>query len=206
MVVLVLYIALISTKEESYLSLQIIMIKCVVVGDGAVGKTCLLIRYSKNSYDDSYIPTVFDQYNANVTVDNKPVTLNLWDTAGQDDYDRLRPLSYPNTDVFIICFCVHKRSSYDNVLNKWYPEIKNATNQPRIILVATQIDRRRTGSAGDAITPEQGKSLAKSIHAIRYLECSALSNEGVKEIFDAAIRAVLEPKEKRPSKGFCSVL
>jgi len=58
-----------------------------------------------------------------VRVAEKTVSLSLWDTAGQEDYDRLRPLSYPQTDVFLICFSVISPVSFSNVRTKWWPEV-----------------------------------------------------------------------------------
>ncbi|CAG9772622.1 unnamed protein product [Ceutorhynchus assimilis] len=116
-------------------------IKCVVVGDGAVGKTCMLFSYSSNSFplDEG---AIFDNYLADVRVDGIPIILNLWDTAGQEDCDGLRPLSYPKTDVFLICFSLVRATSYDNVRTKWFTEVKNHCPNTPIILVGTQQDLR----------------------------------------------------------------
>ncbi|XP_064639733.1 ras-related C3 botulinum toxin substrate 2-like [Lineus longissimus] len=189
-------------------------IKCVVVGDGTVGKTCMLISYTTDSFPEEYVPTVFDNYTAPMIVDSIPVSLGLWDTAGQEDYDRLRPLSYPQTDVFLICYSVISPSSFENVTTKWYPEIKHHCPDAPILVVGTKIDLREDKDAvcalvSQGLSPikrEQGIKLASKIRAVKYMECSALTQRGLKQVFDEAVRAVLmpQPTPKPPRK--CAVL
>eukprot|EP01027_Heterolobosea_sp_BB2_P007810 GEZU01011593.1.p1 GENE.GEZU01011593.1~~GEZU01011593.1.p1 ORF type:complete len:198 (-),score=77.33 GEZU01011593.1:273-866(-) len=190
-------------------------IKCVVVGDGAVGKTCLLWVYANNTFPEEYVPTVFDNYSANVMVDGRTINLGLWDTAGQEDYDRLRPLSYPGTNVFLVCFSVVNPASYENVKQKWYPEVHHHCPSAPIILIGTKLDLREDPTivsklAEKNLKPldfQQGEELKKQIKAIKYVECSAKTQKGIKTVFDEAIRAVLFNKPPKPaSNKACNLL
>ncbi|CAN6486763.1 unnamed protein product [Victoria cruziana] len=132
-------------------------IKCVTVGDGAVGKTCLLISYTSNTFPSDYIPTVFDNFSANVVVDGLTVNLGLWDTADLRD-DKQFLVNHP-------------------------------------------------GAA--TISTVQGEELKKNVGAVAYIECSSKSQQNVKSVFDAAIRAVLQPPKpmkQRKRQRFCRIL
>src|SRR3989338_7457971 len=180
-------------------------VKCVVVGDGAVGKTSLLISYTENRFPVDYVPTVFDNFTTGVEVDGKLINFALWDTAGQEEYSRLRALSYPETDVFLLCFSVVAPASFDNIKSKWYPEIYHHCPDAKTMLVGTKIDLREDKETLDNLkgeklpTPEMGHSLADAIGAVAYLECSALTQEGLKRVFEEAIRAVIGRGEGGPS-------
>lgn len=184
-------------------------IKVVSVGDGAVGKTCMLISYTTNSFPREYIPTVFDNYSAIMMCDGKPVSLGLWDTAGQEDFDRLRPLSYPQTDAFLVVFSVTNPTSYKNVEDKWIPEIRQYCPNTPIILVGTKMDARNDPQMikhlqarnQQAISYEQGMQLAQRINAFRYVECSALTQNGLDTVFQSAIRSVVGEKKEIKKKG-----
>ncbi|KAJ3095429.1 Rho GTPase [Phlyctochytrium planicorne] len=190
-------------------------IKCVVVGDGAVGKTCLLISYTTNKFPSEYVPTVFDNYAVTVMIGNEPYTLGLFDTAGQEDYDRLRPLSYPQTDVFLVCFSVVSPASFENVKEKWFPEVRHHCPGVPCIIVGTQVDLRDDPSVIEKIsrnrqkpiTADAGERLAKELGAVKYLECSALTQKGLKNVFDEAIIAALEPPStSKGGKKKCEIM
>lgn len=174
-------------------------VKCVLVGDGAVGKTSLVVSYTTNGYPTEYVPTAFDNYSVVVTVDNQPVRLQLCDTAGQDDFDSLRPLCYPNTAVFLLCFSVVCPTSFHNASQKWLPELRRHCPDAPFVLVGTQCDLRsdvkvliELARYGEQPVPEQtAKHAAHRLGALAYVECSALTQKNLKQVFDTAIVAAL---------------
>mmetsp|Transcript_10096 Transcript_10096/g.14155 ORF Transcript_10096/g.14155 Transcript_10096/m.14155 type:complete len:201 (+) Transcript_10096:14-616(+) len=185
-------------------------VKCVVVGDGAVGKTCTLISYSQNAFPGDYVPTVFDNYSCNVMAGaskSVPVHLSLWDTAGQEDYAALRPLSYPCTDVFMMCFSVISRVSMSNVRASWYPELAHYAPDTPIVLCGLKTDlrthpkllKRLEARHETPITKEEGEELAEELGCHGYAECSSLTQDGLHDMFLLAIDAALNPKPKKKS-------
>ncbi|KAI1110646.1 ras family protein [Nemania sp. NC0429] len=174
--------------------------KIVVVGDGGCGKTCLLISYSQGYFPEKYVPTVFENYITYPThsQSGKTVELALWDTAGQEEYDRLRPLSYPETDLIFVCFAIDCPNSLDNVLDKWYPEVLHFCPYTPLILVGLKSDLRHKKTCIEMlktqgltpVTSEQGMAVAKKMGA-QYMECSSKEMIGVDEIFESAIHSVV---------------
>ena len=122
----------------------------------------------------------------------------------QEDYDRLRLLSYPGTDIFLVNFSVVRPDSFTNVQERWIPELKEHSPNVPVVLVGTQSDLRDDMQTLEylskrkqkPVTTAQGEKLAKKIGAESYLECSALTQKGLKSVFDTAILAVLEPQNK----------
>eukprot|EP01139_Manchomonas_bermudensis_P023541 Amastigsp_a841236_456.p1 type:complete len:189 gc:universal Amastigsp_a841236_456:637-71(-) len=180
--------------------------KLVIVGDGAVGKTCLLARFARDEFNADYVPTVFENYVAELTVDGVPVELSLWDTAGQEDYDRLRPLSYTDTDVVVVCYCVTRPETLKNVELKWRAEVRNYCPDVPVLLVGTKTDLKGTPGA-DGVSSAEVQKVATALGAVLSLECSALTRQGVTAVFESASRQVLAHKKlKAPPKRKCALL
>lgn len=177
--------------------------KVVVVGDGAVGKTCLLMAYSGKPFDPVYAPTIFENYITEVDIGTKVIKLSLWDTAGQEEYDRIRIMSYVNVHCFVVCFSVVDSITYKNIKERWIPELKHYSPGTPLVLVGTKEDLRGTvGQLDDGreeVSYEKGKELRDEIKALAYLECSAITKNGIKAVFDTAVR-VCEGLIRGPSK------
>lgn len=167
-------------------------LKIVVVGDGAVGKTCLLISYVQGTFPTDYIPTIFENYVTNIEGPNgQVIELALWDTAGQEEYSRLRPLSYTNADVLMVCYSVGSKTSLRNVEDLWFPEVKHFCPSTPIMLVGLKSDLYEADNLSDLVDPSSAESLAKRLGAFAHVQCSARLKENIDEVFETAIHTLL---------------
>jgi len=156
---------------------------------------------------------VFENYVHDIFVDGQAMQLSLWDTAGQEEFDRLRSLSYSDTHTIMLCFSVDSRDSLENVQTKWVSEIVDHCEGVKLVLVALKCDLRSNedDSEQGAAAPQdkaagapqkklisynEGLEVAKKVGALRYLECSAKKNRGVNEAFTEAARCALSAKPK----------
>lgn len=120
---------------------------------------------------------------------------------GQEDFDHIRPLSYPNTDIFLLAFAINSVPSFENIEAKWTREISKFCPGTPFIIVGTKSDTRENCSI-KAISTDQGRSFANSIGACSYVECSALTQTGLKQVFDEVIRCGIRyRKDSKDIKG-----
>lgn len=229
--------------------------KLVVVGDGNIGKTCLLLSFTKHTFTQTYTPTVFENHVAEVQLVDRPdgatagtkrgksytssssskggntgrrkskaelerrVELALWDTAGQEDYDRLRPLSYPDSDIILLCFAVDTPGSLEHVRLRWAAEVTHFCAGVPMVLVGLKSDLRNSEPASvvadgvasktdpssnrkqrKLVSVEEAQDAAFRIGARAYVECSAKSGDGVEDVFARALQEVWNAEREAAKK------
>ncbi|XP_055006433.1 ras-related C3 botulinum toxin substrate 2-like [Boleophthalmus pectinirostris] len=188
--------------------------KCVFVGDSGTGKSYLLSTYIRKSFPGEYHTDFLDRYSAEVKIKNQIVQLHVLDTAGSEDYARLRLLVYPHTNVVVICFSISDPLSYQSVTQTWLPDVEPNCPKAPILLVGTKSDLRDNKEILEklnekrlsTITQQQGLALAKKIRAAGYFECSSIHQEGLDEIFEKAAQIYLQRIKRTPSKKHCIIL
>ncbi|KAI0758726.1 ras-domain-containing protein [Fomes fomentarius] len=176
--------------------------KLVIVGDGACGKTSLLCSFALGEFPKEYV-AIFENYVAEIRLDGKAVQLALWDTAGQEEYERLRPMSYSKSHVILIAFAIDTPDSLDNVTVKWIEEVRSICGSAiPVILVGCKSDLRPAPDHPNYsryVSRDQAERVAQAIGARGYKECSALRIEGVDDVFEAATRASMLMREGVPA-------
>ena len=171
-------------------------IQCVVVGDEEVDKVGLLISYTTGRYPKEYKLVMFDNSAIRILVDEKTYDFGLYEAFCQEGYERVWPTYYHFTDVF---FSVVHPSSFENVKVRWVPLIRKHCPNTPMILVGTKLEKRGDKAKIEKlkakrlkpITYGEGLQLRKEIGAVKYHECSAKTREGLKEVFDGAVRAAI---------------
>lgn len=138
------------------------------------------------------------------------VDFQLWDTVGGNDYKKLRPLSYSNTDVFILCFSLVSPESYRNIEINWIPEIQDHCPNTPFILVGLKSDLRDSypkipkkykKEVVRPISTSEGEALKEKIGARYYIECSSLENYHIQSVFESVTDVVLHPVDKQISQN-----
>jgi small GTP-binding protein len=172
-----------------------IPIRVVAVGDGAVGKTCLPLAFKSRPFQKDYEPTIFENHHELRKYHGHEYCLHIWDTAGQQEYDRLRPMSYRKCDVVLICFALDARETLNNVTAKWIVEIKEYCPRAAIVLVGTKSDVWNP-NAEEHVKPDEIQRAEIATNAYRYIACSAKKNENIGKVFDLAIKAVVHKNPK----------
>ena len=187
---------------------DVIRLKTVAVGYGAAGKTCMYIRFARGEFPE-YSPTVFDNDVVDGEVNGQSYELGLWDTGGGEDYWRLRPLCYPETDVFLLLFDVEgSRDDLELIHSYQWTELHHHCPDVPIILVGSKIDLRDNGLT--TISTVEGEAMAKKIGAAKYMEISSLKDIGVTKLFEEVVVIGLHynttVKGKMKKKRKCIIL
>ncbi|KAF6203189.1 hypothetical protein GE061_003607 [Apolygus lucorum] len=179
------------------------VVNVVVVGDSQCGKTSLLTSFY-NGYHRDDIPTFDDYVTLSMDVDGEPVALELRDTVSSEACRRFRLFWYMGSHVVILVFAVDSPTSLNNVPLDWMPELRRICPDVPVILVGNKKDLREDLRVS-SVTVEDGKSMSLTICAKYYIECSAVTGENVRRLFEIAAQAGMK-NSKRTNKTKCVLL
>lgn len=172
-------------------------LKIVIIGDGTVGKTTLLETFRTGQFEDVYTPTVFDRHESNMSVNGREITLTLIDTAGQESFDRLRPLSYVDTDGFIVAFSLCDHETFKDAKAKWVPEIMNFDTLSPFICVGTKNDLKKKGKSHSWYDKE-----CRKMGAYAYIDTSSKQSYHVDDAIQLVAQAALDKKDGKIKKRY----
>lgn len=182
------------------------LIKVVVFGLGAVGKSALSIRFVNNTFVAVYDPTIENVYKKTITVDNKTYSIDLLDTAGMEQQVSLQVDIFRQRDCFILVYAIDDRASFDEIQKIHNLITRYRDNKPiPCILCANKSD---LGQDRRQVETSEGQALAKQINAV-FLETSALTGQNVDKAMEQAVLETIKyqnPELKPQKRSFCLLL
>lgn len=165
------------------------LIKTVLIGDAAVGKSSLLLKYVDDTFDDTYVCTIGVDFKIkSLNIENKRIKLQIWDTAGQERFKPITKCYFRGSHGCIVLFDITNQQSFLNVRN-WISDYRNnntVDSAENIVIIGNKADKEDLRS----VTVEEGKLLAETL-GVCYTEASAKSGEGVAEAFEAIAKVVM---------------
>ncbi|KAG2173829.1 hypothetical protein INT43_005249 [Umbelopsis isabellina] len=188
--------------------------KIVVCGDYQCGKTSLLNVMTTGYFGQLYEPAVFDCHYRDATIDGQEVGVSMVDTKSTDEHEHSCGVHFSNAHVILMCFAVDNRESLDNIMYRWLDIVQEYRPNVKIVLVALKCDLRDDEATimklqqinQHPVLYEEGLATARSINAVRYLECSAKHNRGVNECFEQAAKVAMSGKYRLLRKNQCRSL
>ena len=172
--------------------------KILVLGDPSVGKSCFLIRYTEDTFQDVYLSTIgMDcKYKDVILEEDKSIRLQIWDTAGQDRFRSITKNLYKGAAGIMLIYDITNRNTFDNV-KKWVNSIKEeVTSKVVIILVGNKIDLDKKRQ----VQTDEGEQIAEEFD-MPFFECSALTGENINLAFETLAKKLVEVKAKAKQHG-----
>ncbi len=172
--------------------------KICIVGDGGVGKTSMVLRYTENTFKENYLMTIGSNFATKAIKfeehPNVDVRLQLWDLAGQKHFSFVRPPFYRGATAIIYVFDLTRRSSFAS-MHEWKLEVEKVIGTEKTtILVGNKLDLAEQGSR--EVGEQDGEALKSEINAISYHETSAKEGMKVENVFKETVLAILKSTNK----------
>ena len=178
-------------------------LKVVFTGESSIRdeKICLLMVLNGKSHPEKYVPSLFENNTQEVIIEGNLIKFHVWDTAGQDEYDRLRPLSYSGCNCVALSFKLTDRNSFFQIEEKWYKEVKKYCKDAALILVGLCLDERESGNSNH-VSDAEANQMVVDLNLSAFIACSAKTGEGVDKVFPAIAKACLS---RSKHKGSCII-